>query len=90
MEARIYSSREFNQNASAVRKASESGPVVIAVRGVPKSVMLNYSDYQKLAGKTRRRTLYEAFSMPGFEKMDTTIDLEDFIPRQNGTAAEFD
>ena len=90
MNTQIFSSREFNQNASAVRKAADSAPVVITVRGTPKTVMLNYSDYQKLVGKTRRRTLFEAFSMPGFEKMNTDIELEDFITHQKATAAEFD
>ena len=90
MNTQTFSSREFNQNASAVRKASDSAPVFITVRGTPKTVMLNYGDYQKLVGKTHRRTLLEAFSMTGFEKMDTDIELENFIPHQKGTAAEFD
>lgn len=90
MDVTTFSSREFNQNASAVRKASDTAPVFITVRGEPKTVMLSYDDYQRLVEKPKQRTLYDVFSVPGFEKMDTDIDLESSIPRQYGKAAEFD
>ena len=39
------------------------------VRGTLKTVMLSYDSYRELEKKAHRRTLLEAFSMPGFEKM---------------------
>ena len=41
------------------------------VRGTLKTVMLSYDRYRWLEKKVHRRTLLEAFSMPGLEKMMT-------------------
>lgn len=42
-------SREFNQNASAAKKASESGPVFITDRGRPAHVLLTIEEYRRLS-----------------------------------------
>ena len=52
--------------------------------------MLSYDCYRRLSEKVHRRTLLEAFSMPGFEEMKTAVDLESFSPQQKGVAAAFD
>ena len=85
----IVSSRELDHHAAAVRKASDSAPVFITVHGVLKTVMLSYDSYRQLEKNAHRRTLLEAFSMPGFKEMKTDVDLESFSPRQKGIAATF-
>jgi prevent-host-death family protein len=44
------SSREFNQNASAAKRAAAHGPVYITDRGRPAHVLLAYEDYERLLG----------------------------------------
>ena len=47
---RTISSREFNQDTSAAKKASQLGPVFITDRGKPAHVLLSIQDYEKLLG----------------------------------------
>ena len=47
------SSREFNQDTSGAKKASENGPVYITDRGRPAHVLLSFDDYQALAAPHR-------------------------------------
>ncbi len=44
------SSREFNQDTSAAKKAAARGPVYITDRGQPAHVLLAYEDYERLLG----------------------------------------
>lgn len=44
----IYSSKEFNQNPGRIKKAAETGPVIVTERGKRKLVVLNWDDYEKL------------------------------------------
>ncbi|MDO9382946.1 MAG: type II toxin-antitoxin system Phd/YefM family antitoxin [Hyphomicrobiaceae bacterium] len=46
------SSREFNQNTSAAKRAAEKGPVFITDRGKPAHVLLTIEEYQRLKGKS--------------------------------------
>ncbi|MGE0667432.1 MAG: type II toxin-antitoxin system Phd/YefM family antitoxin [Sphingomonadales bacterium] len=50
MAIRTFSSREFNQDASRVKKAAAGGPVFITDRGRPAHVLLTIEDYQRLTG----------------------------------------
>lgn len=45
------SSREFNQDTAAAKRAAEQGPVVITDRGRPAHVLLTYADYEQLLGE---------------------------------------
>jgi len=56
------SSREFNQNASAAKKAAEKGPVFITDRGRPAHVLLSIAEYEKVTHTGK--SLAEALSMP--------------------------
>jgi prevent-host-death family protein len=53
MMATQMSSREFNQDTSGAKKASQSGPVYITDRGRPAHVLLSFDDYQELAAPHR-------------------------------------
>lgn len=43
-------SRQFNQDASAAKKAAERGPVFITDRGRPAHVLLSFDAYEDLLG----------------------------------------
>lgn len=50
MTITTLTSREFNQDTSRAKKATQQGPVFITDRGHPAHVLLAIDDYQKLAG----------------------------------------
>jgi prevent-host-death family protein len=47
------SSREFNQDVGAAKRAAADGPVVITDRGTPAYVLLTIEDYRRLSGERR-------------------------------------
>ena len=46
----LMSSRQFNQQTSAAKKACETGPVVVTQRGRPEHVLLTYDAYLAMTG----------------------------------------
>ncbi|HEY0413513.1 MAG TPA: type II toxin-antitoxin system Phd/YefM family antitoxin [Allosphingosinicella sp.] len=50
MSITTLSSREFNQDASRAKKATQNGPVFITDRGRPAHVLLKIEDYRRLVG----------------------------------------
>jgi len=50
---RTMTSRQFNQDTSAAKRAAETGPVVITDRGRPTHVLLTFDDYERVAGSGR-------------------------------------
>ena len=56
------SSREFNQDTSAAKKATHQGPVIITDRGRPAHVLLSIEEYQKLTGC--QTSIVELLAMP--------------------------
>lgn len=71
MTIKKLSSREFNQDLGAAKRAARDGPVFITDRGKPAHVLLSYEQYQQLRGG--QRTLAEALAMPG--AADVELDL---------------
>ena len=69
MSITTVSSREFNQDVSKVKRASQRGPVFITDRGHPSYVLLAIKDYQKLT-KTKEN-IVELLAMP-----DDATDVE--------------
>jgi prevent-host-death family protein len=62
------SSREFNQNISAAKRAAESEPVIITDRGRPALVLLSIDQYRRLTGELG--SIVDALAMasdPDFE-----------------------
>ncbi|MFN2322049.1 MAG: type II toxin-antitoxin system Phd/YefM family antitoxin [Trueperaceae bacterium] len=45
------SSREFNQNVSAAKRAAQSEPVIITDRGLPAHVLISIEHYRRLTGE---------------------------------------
>lgn len=50
MGAREFTSREFNQDTAAAKRAALEGPVLITDRGQPAHVLLSIADYRRLLG----------------------------------------
>lgn len=65
------SSREFNQDSAAAKRAANQGPVFITDRGRPAHVLLTYADYQRLSGKTE--TIADLLASP--ETVDFDFDV---------------
>ena len=77
MAITTVSSREFNQNASAAKKAAERGPVFITDRGRPAHVLLTIEEYQRVTDKGR--SILDLLAMP--EGVDICEDFDELIPR---------
>lgn len=55
------SSREFNQDTSAAKRAAMVGPVFITDRGRPAHVLMTFDDYNRLAA---RQTINDLLACP--------------------------
>lgn len=76
------SSREFNQDTSAAKRAALSGPVFITDRGRPAHVLLSFEEYQRMTGAALEgRNILDMLAMP--EADDIAFDIprlpDDFL-----------
>jgi prevent-host-death family protein len=62
MTISTFSSCEFNQDVSKIKKATAQGPVFITDRGHPAHVLLSIDDYLELT-KTKE-TIVDLLAMP--------------------------
>ena len=69
-------SREFNRNPSAAKRAAAEGPVIITDRGRPRFVLVEYEQYEA-AGKAAaegaaapKRTLFDVLGHPESADID--------------------
>lgn len=72
------SSREFNQDTSGAKKASEDGPVYITDRGRPAHVLLSIDAYEQLVGPHRALDL--------LAEPAGVADIEFAVPKHTETA----
>ncbi|CCG86327.1 type II toxin-antitoxin system prevent-host-death family antitoxin [Erwinia piriflorinigrans] len=79
MTSKTYTSRLFNQDVSGAKKAAETAPVYITVRGRPSHVLMTFAQYQKLSGASV--SLADALYMPGAGEVDFELSREDLIVR---------
>jgi prevent-host-death family protein len=75
-----FTSREFNQDVGAAKRAAHEGPVFITDRGRPAHVLLCIDDYRRLAGQGR--SLLEALRPPP----DLDLDFDWDVPLAAPTA----
>lgn len=61
-------SREFNQNPSAVKKSANEGPVIITERGKAAYVILSYGEYRQLT--EGHKSVLDSLHMPGVENIN--------------------
>lgn len=71
MPITTFSSREFNQRASEVKRAADAGPVFITDRGRPAHVLMSIALYQQLTGNEKK--IADLLAMPGIDEMDLEI-----------------
>jgi prevent-host-death family protein len=65
-----FTAREYNQDASRVKRASKDGPVIITERGKPAHVLMTVAAYEKLKGARARVPLVafmEGLALGGLE-----------------------
>ena len=46
----MVTSREFNQDLAAAKRAAKEGPVIVTDRGKPAFMLLSHAEYRRLAG----------------------------------------
>jgi prevent-host-death family protein len=46
----VFSSREFNRDIGAAKRAAEKGPVIVTERGAPAYVLMTHAEYGRLLG----------------------------------------
>ena len=52
MSVDTFTSRQFNQDPSSVKRAAKKGPVKITERGVVAYMMMSIEEYLEISGKT--------------------------------------
>lgn len=75
----VFSSRDFNRDVSAAKRAADDGPVVITDRGKPAYVLVSIDEYRRI--KDRR-------SIVDILQMDDDIDFEPVLMQDLPRAAE--
>lgn len=70
---KIVTSRQFNQNVSAVKRAADNGPVVITDRGLPAYVLMRHEDFTKLTGA--KRSIVDMLRHAGGEDIDLQAEI---------------
>lgn len=68
MSITTLSSREFNQDTSGAKRATERGPVFITDRGKPAHVLLSIDDYNRLTGQSG--SILDMLAMPDAAMID--------------------
>lgn len=67
---RAFSSREFNQDVGAAKRAARSEPVFITDRGKPTHVLLSFETFRQISGETE--TIIDLLAMP--DAVDIDLD----------------
>jgi len=73
MSVDTFTSRQFNQDPSSVKRAAKKGPVKITERGVVAYMMMSIEEYLEISGKTS--TICDLLSAPD------TVDIELSVPK---------
>lgn len=79
MASTTVTSREFNQDASRVKRAAKAGPVFITDRGRPAHVLMTIDDYRKLAGPAAK--IADLLAMPGAADIELPLPARRDRPR---------
>jgi prevent-host-death family protein len=74
MSITTLTSREFNQDTSKAKQATEGGPVIITDRGRPAHVLLTFAEYKRLT--SQRIKIADLLAMPGVEDIELPLASE--------------
>ena len=69
-----FTAREYNQDASRVKRAANDGPVVITERGKPAHVLMTVAAYEKLKNAKARPPLVAFLEGLALGDLDLTRD----------------
>lgn len=69
-----FTSREFNQDASRVKRAAKRGPVFITDRGRPAHVLMTVEAYERLRAARKVLPLVAFMERLGLEELDLARD----------------
>ncbi|WP_230482682.1 type II toxin-antitoxin system Phd/YefM family antitoxin [Sphingomonas sp. Leaf21] len=67
---KLVSSREFNQDVSAVKRLARSEPVFITDRGRPTHVLMSIQDFRRFSGE--RDNILDLLAWPGADQVALT------------------
>ena len=70
----IFTAREFNQDASRVKRASKDGPVFITDRGKPAHVLMTVAAYERLKQSQSRMPFVDFMESLALADLDLTRD----------------
>jgi len=73
MSADTFTSRQFNQDPSSVKRAAKKGPIKITERGVVAYMMMSIEEYLEITGKAS--TICDLLGDPD------TADIEFLVPK---------
>lgn len=69
-----FTAREFNQDASRVKRAAKDGPVFITDRGRPAHVLMTVEAYEHLRAARRALPLVEFMETLGLDGLELARD----------------
>ena len=69
-----FTAREYNHDASRVKRAAKDGPVIITERGKPAHVMMTMAAYERLKGGKPKEPLVEFLAGLALDGLDLTRD----------------
>ncbi len=67
-----FTAREYNQDASRVKRAASKGPVIITERGKPAHVLMTMAAYERLRGGKAKVPLVAFMEGLALEGIDLT------------------
>lgn len=80
MTATTFSSRQFNQDVSRIKKAAQAGPVFITDRGHPAHVLLTFDAYRQLTKSPTKIADLLAFPGADWVELETPVFLDKAQP----------
>ncbi|WCM28345.1 type II toxin-antitoxin system Phd/YefM family antitoxin [Sphingomonas sp. QA11] len=69
---KLVSSRDFNQDVTAAKRAARLEPVFVTDRGKPTHVLMSIDSFRQLTGQTE--TIVDLLAMPGLPEIDLLGD----------------
>jgi prevent-host-death family protein len=72
-----FTAREYNQDASRVKRAAKDGPVIITERGKPAHVLMTMATYERLRSRGKGKApLVEFLEGLDLDGLDLTRDAD--------------
>ena len=79
---KLVSSRDFNQDVTAAKRAARLEPVFVTDRGKPTHVLMSIDAFRQLTGQTE--TIVDLLAMPGLPQIELADSARDAWTRQGG------